>query len=409
MDDATEWSGRPVVLPVGRPMTIESLSVESGLDQGELSDPLVFRLAFRQWLVDQRPSLPKPAVGGQFGQRLLRVRELQARLYEAGWARCGWPESLGGLGGSPVHRAVLYDELALAGHPTRIAFEHIEILAPAMMAHWNHRRFATMLQRLLSGEELWCQGFSEPDAGSDLASLRTRATRDGDGYRISGTKCWTSWAVFADRCVVLARTGTLEERHRGLTAFFVDLGSEGVTVRPIRQANGTDELAEVTFDSVWVTEEDRVGGEGEGWRFALDVLSCERSAFAWLRQTRLMTVADRLAAMATAEAAAVMGDIELDLFALRATSAQAVRELANGRFMGPAAAPSKSLLTSAEQNLYDAAQLVLGPDLALGTGLEDVSAWQEDYLFSRVVSIYGGTRQIQYMTIARFLLGLPHD
>jgi alkylation response protein AidB-like acyl-CoA dehydrogenase len=104
-----------------------------------------------------------------------------------------------------------------------------------------------------------------------------------------------------------------------------------------------------------------------------------------------------------------MGDLVLDLFALRATSAQAVRELANGRFMGPAAAPSKSLLTAAEQNLYDAAQLVLGPGLALGTGIDDVGAWQEDYLFSRVVSIYGGTRQIQYMTIARFLLGLPHD
>jgi len=390
-------------------MTIDSLSAESGLDQGELSDPLVFRLAFRQWLVDQESRLPKPAVGDDFSERLRSVRELQTRLYEAGWARCGWPEGVGGLGGSPIHRAVLYDELALAGHPTRSAFEHIEILAPAMMAHWDHHRFAEMLQRLLCGEELWCQGFSEPDAGSDLATLRTKATRDGDGYRISGTKCWTSWAAFADRCVVLARTGTVEDRHRGLTAFFVDLRSEGVTVRPIRQANGTDELAEVTFDGVWVAQTDRVGEEGKGWTFALDVLSCERSAFAWLRQTRLMAAADRLAAMATGEAASVMGDLVLDLFALRATSAQAVRELANGRFMGPAAAPSKSLLTAAEQNLYDAAQLVLGPGLALGTGIDDVCAWQEDYLFSRVVSIYGGTRQIQYMTIARFLLGLPHD
>jgi alkylation response protein AidB-like acyl-CoA dehydrogenase len=276
-----------------------------------------------------------------------------------------------------------------------------------MMVHWNHQRLGEMLPRLLSGEELWCQGFSEPDAGSDLAALRTKATEDGDGYRISGMKCWTSWAVFARRCAVLARTGTAEERHRGLSAFFVDLRSDGVQVRPIRQANGTEELAEVTFDGVWVPESDRIGEEGRGWTFALDVLSCERSAFAWLRQARLMAVADRLASVATSEVAAVMGDVVLDLFALRSTSAHAVRELADGKFMGPAAAPSKSLLTSAEQNLYDAAHLILGPDLALGTGVEDVGAWQEDYLFSRAVSIYGGTRQIQYMTIARFLLGLP--
>jgi alkylation response protein AidB-like acyl-CoA dehydrogenase len=164
----------------------------------------------------------------------------------------------------------------------------------------------------------------------------------------------------------------------------------------------------VTFDGVWVPGSDLIGEEGKGWAFALDVLSCERAAFAWLRQTRLLAVADRLAALATPAAGSVMGDVVLDLFALRSTSAQAVLELADGRFMGPAAAPSKSLLTSAEQNLYDAAQLILGSDLALGTGMEDVASWQEDYLFSRAVSIYGGTRQIQYMTIARFLLGLPH-
>lgn len=375
----------------------------------DLSDPLAFRTSFRQWLVDHGPTLPRADRGADFGQRLRSIGHLQATLYEAGWARYGWPEHLGGLGGTAIHRAVFYDELSRAGFPTRSAFEHIEILAPAMVVHWNPQRFGERLTRLLQGKELWCQGFSEPDAGSDLASLRTTATRDGDGYRMSGTKCWTSWAAFADRCAVLARTGSTEERHRGLTAFFVDLRSDGVSVRPIRQANGTDELAEVSFDGVWVSDADRIGDEGTGWAFALDVLSCERAAFAWLRQTCLLALADRLAMSATPETGSVMGDVVLDLFALRATSAMAVRELASGRFMGPAAAPAKSLLTSAEQNLYDAAQLILGSDLALGTGIDNADAWQEDYLFSRAVSIYGGTRQIQYMTIARFLLGLPHE
>jgi alkylation response protein AidB-like acyl-CoA dehydrogenase len=378
-----------------------------GTQPVELADVVAFRASFRQWLVENESRLPQET-SASFSARLETLCILQSELYTAGWARIGWPESVGGLGGSAVHRAVMYDELALAGFPTRSAFEHLEILAPAMLVHWDEQKFGEMLPHLLSGDELWCQGFSEPDAGSDLVSMRTTGTRDGDGYRISGTKCWTSWAAFADRCAVLVRTGTPEERHRGLSAFFVDLRSDGVEVRPIRQANGTDELAEVTFEDVWVPESDRIGEEGKGWSFALDVLSCERAAFAWLRQTRLLAVADRLAAAATPAVAPVIGDVVLDLFALRATSAQAVLELAEGRFIGPAAAPSKSLLTSAEQNLYDAAQLVLGPDLALGTDLPDVGAWQEDYLFSRAVSIYGGTRQIQYMTIARFLLGLPH-
>lgn len=374
----------------------------------EISDVVGFRISFRQWIEDHKVGLPQSEMGASFEVRLETLRALQNELYDAGWARIGWPEHVGGLGGTAVHRAIMYDELALAGFSTRSAFEHVEILAPAMLVHWDGPKFREALQRLLRGDELWCQGFSEPDAGSDLLSMRTTATRDGDGNRINGAKCWTSWAVFADRCAVLVRTGSPEERHRGLSAFFVDLRSDGVEVRPIRQANGTNELAEVTFDDVWVPESDRIGEEGKGWSFALDVLSCERAAFAWLRQTRLLAVADRLSALMAPAAASVIGDVVLDLFALRATSAQAVLELADGRFMGPAAAPSKSLLTSAEQNLYDAAQLILGSDLALGTDVENVSDWQEDYLFSRAVSIYGGTRQIQYMTIARFLLGLPH-
>jgi alkylation response protein AidB-like acyl-CoA dehydrogenase len=386
---------------------MKAVDVPAATRLADVSSPQAFRSSIREWLDEHASTLPRPERGAGFELWLDGIRALQARLYSAGWARYGWPEQVGGLGGSAIHRAVLYDELALAGFPARSAFEHIEILAPAMIAHWNQEQFGKALPRLLRGEELWCQGFSEPDAGSDLASLRTKAIRDGNGYRISGAKCWTSWAVFADRCAVLARTGTAEERHRGLSAFFVDMRSDGVEVRPIRQANGTPELAEVIFDNVWVSEDNRIGEEGQGWTFALDVLSCERAAFAWLRHTVLMAVADRLTAVATLASASVIGEVELDLFALRSSSAQAVRELANGRFMGPAAAPSKSLLTSAEQGLYDAAHQVLGPDLALGTGIEDMGQWQEDYLFSRAVSIYGGTRQIQYMTIARFLLGLP--
>jgi alkylation response protein AidB-like acyl-CoA dehydrogenase len=363
-----------------------------------------FRASLRSWLGANAGALPGAGHYEDFAAQLMALRELQRVLYDEGWARYGWPEALGGLGGDARHRAVLYDELAERGFSTRSVFEHLEILAPAMAQHWQPTLMRSALSELLRGDTVWS---SEPDAGSDLAALRTRARRDGGGYRINGRKIWTSWASYADRCVVLARTGTTEERHRGLSALFVDLSEPGVDVRAIRQANGVEELAEVTFDDVWVAAEHCIGAEGAGWQFALDVLACERSAFAWLRQARLYCRADALAGAATRDSAATIGDLSLDLLALRATSAEAVRVLASGRFVGPDAAPSKVLLTTAEQHLYDAALGVLGTDLVLGGDLEWAEDWQEEYLFSRAVSIYGGTRQIQYSTIARFGLGLP--
>ena len=156
------------------------------------------RLQFRRWLLDVMADLPpSPPPGSSFGQRLAAVCELQGFLYEAGWARIGWPEHLGGLGGDARHRAVLYDELAAAGFTSRCALEHLEILAPAVVADWDAAHSREMLPGLMRGSDLWCQGFSEPDAGSDLISLRTTARRDGDTYVIQGRKMWTSWASYA--------------------------------------------------------------------------------------------------------------------------------------------------------------------------------------------------------------------
>jgi alkylation response protein AidB-like acyl-CoA dehydrogenase len=245
------------------------------------------RVQFRRWLSDAKPDLPpSPPHGSSFGERLTAVCALQGHLYEAGWARLGWPEHLGGLGGDARHRAVLYDELASAGFTSRCALEHLEILAPAVVAHWDPASSRKVLPGLMRGSELWCQGFSEPDAGSDLISLRTTATKDGDDYLIQGRKMWTSWASYAQRCVVLARTGDAAERHRGLSVFFVDLETDGIEVRALSQANGVDELAEVTFDEVRIPRDRLVGREGGGWQIALDVLACERSTFALFREQR---------------------------------------------------------------------------------------------------------------------------
>jgi alkylation response protein AidB-like acyl-CoA dehydrogenase len=362
---------------------------------------------FRRWLEAVRDDLPAPSPpGSSFGERLAAVCELQGYLYDAGWARLGWPEHLGGLGGDARHRAVLYDELASAGYTSRCALEHLEILAPAIVAHWDPERSREVLPGLIRGSDLWCQGFSEPDAGSDLISLRTTATRDGDSYVLQGRKLWTSWASYAQRCVVLARTGDPSERHRGLSVFFVDLDTDGVQVNALTQANGVDELAEVSFDEVRIPCDRLVGKEGEGWQIALDVLACERSTFAWLRQARLQARADALAQAVDGGNVGELGEVLIDLFALRMSSASAVERLAQGQFLGPQAAPSKLLLTTAEQHVYELAHRVLGLDFAMGTTIE-MSDWQEEYLFSRATSIYGGTREMQLTTVARFLLGLP--
>jgi alkylation response protein AidB-like acyl-CoA dehydrogenase len=375
---------------------------------GSPPDLATFRHELRLWLDEHRLTLPSSIEeAAKLSTRLELLQTLQRQLFEAGWARYGWPVEVGGLGGDARHRAVLYEELAAAGHPTRIAYEHLEILAPAMVAHWDWTRLAELLPRLLDGSELWCQGFSEPDAGSDLIALSTYAVRDGAQYRLTGRKIWTSWAAYARRCVVLARTGAREDRQRGLTAFVVDLEADGVEVRGLRQANGLDELGEVVFDDVRVPVADRIGAEGSGWQFGMDVLSCERSAFAWLRHIRLFSALDSLATIASDHDEQDLGRSAVDLLAVRCASGRAVQRLAEGTFLGPHAAPVKLALTDAEQGFYDIARKVIGPALALGGGSMPMQSWQEDYLFSRVVSIYGGTRQIQLGTVARFLLGLP--
>jgi alkylation response protein AidB-like acyl-CoA dehydrogenase len=388
---------------------VEAIDVERAVLAGSPGSPWSTRLQFRHWLSEARSSFVELPRGADYRARLESVRQLQATLYDAGWARIGWPEHLGGLGGDARHRAVINDELAAAGFSSRYALEHLEILAPALVAHWEPTQLQEMLPKLLRGDELWCQGFSEPDAGSDLVAMRTSATLDGDEYVIRGHKIWTSWALYAQRCVVLARTGTPSQRHRGLSVFFVDLGSTGIEVRPLRQANGLEELAAVSFDEVRVPRSALVGPEGGGWPVALDVLSCERSAFAWLRQARLHTRVEALARSADVGSADELGNVLVDLFAVRMASANAVNDLADGRFAGPAAAPVKALLTDAEQHLYDLAHRLYGSDIALGAKHDagDMTEWQEEYLFSRAVSIYGGTRQMQLTTIARFLLKLP--
>jgi alkylation response protein AidB-like acyl-CoA dehydrogenase len=335
---------------------------------------------------------------------MVLLRELQAELFDAGWARYGWPESLGGLGGTVLHRALVADLLEANGFPPRHLFEHLDILPPAL------ERFAEpdVLQKLflptLRGDVIWCQGFSEPTAGSDLAALKCKATACEGGYRIDGHKIWTSWAKWATHCLFLARTGTLEDRHRGLTAFVVDMNATGLQVGPIRQSNGSDELAEVFFDDAFVPEGQRIGKEGEGWAVAMHILAGERGSYTWLRQAELLPRLEQLAKRPGAsQHENLIGDALIRLLTLRCRSRAVNEILARGEAPGPESSVTKVLAIDTEQHFYEVAREILAPGLDLGTD-EDWHFWQEHYLYSRASSVYGGSKQIQFNVIAKLLI-----
>jgi alkylation response protein AidB-like acyl-CoA dehydrogenase len=333
---------------------------------------------------------------------------LLAELFEAGWGRYGWPDRVGGLGGTIRHRAAMWDALARHGVPGMALFEHLEVLAPTLVALAPPAFMADALPAFLSGREHWSQGFSEPDAGSDLASLRTRAVAVDDGYLITGRKIWTSWSRYATWCLVLARTGTPDSRHRGLTAFIVDLRSPGVTVRPIVQANGTDELAEVTFDEVPVTADRIVGALDGGWAVAMHILSHERGTFAWFRHCFLYEHLLHQAGHGDESGDRALGDALLDLVAVTATSHAGLLLHESGGTLGPDAAVTKLLLCAAEQSVSDWV-LAADADLAIppADADDEVAMLRQDYLFSRIVTVYGGSQQMQLETIAKQVLRLP--
>jgi len=373
-------------------------------------DIATFRSEFGRWLADHATDLDRFGelpidLDGQFAV----LGDLQRLLYDAGWLRWGWPEELGGLGGSSLLRGVLSEELAAAGCPPPFSFGMMEVLAPAV-ARFAPAIAAWALPPLLRGEEAWCQGFSEPEAGSDLASLRLRAVDAGDHFRVSGQKVWTSWAQYAARCILLARTGTPEEAHRGITALFVDMDTPGVTVRPLRAMSGDAEFAEMFFDDVAVPKDRVIGAVGGGWAVTMYVLSCERGAVAWQRQAWMhRRLADLLHAARPARGdgpAAWAGETFANLYALRLASRRTFRRLDAGEIPGPDASIDKILMATAEQGLFDGAVEII-PD-ALLTG-DDPAArtWRSDYFYSRAASIYGGTSEIQRNIVAEHLLGLP--
>jgi alkylation response protein AidB-like acyl-CoA dehydrogenase len=357
-----------------------------------------FRADLRAWL-DENDLTPGPDHSLQ-GHMQQYTRVLRA-LYDADWMRYGWPEEVGGLGGPAILRAVVGEEVVGRRLAEPGPYSMLEVLTPTMIDYAPAELAAEMVPRLLRGEEQWCQGFSEPGSGSDLASLTTRAVQDGDNWVVNGQKVWTSFAQFSTRCVLLTRTAP---GYDGITAFFVDLDTPGITIRPLQTMHGVDEFCEVYYDDVVVPAERMLGQPGDGWRLAMDLLPYERSTCFWQRIAYLYARFDELIAQAPDPDEYELGAAYLALHTLRCRSRTTQHRLADGEALGPQTSIDKVLLAGAEQRLYDTVR-----DLLPGTLELDDTPWRSEFLYSRAATIYGGTAEIQRNIIARRLLDLGKE
>ncbi len=370
-----------------------------------------FRDGLDRWLDEhERDLAPDHAAMPTLDDEMAHLSMVKRRAFDAGWMRWGWPERVGGLGGSTLLRAYLGEALATRDIVEPGIYSMTEVLAPTMIDYARPELAATMVPRLLRGDETWCQGFSEPGTGSNLASLTCRATRTDDGWRVDGQKVWTSLAQYAQRCVLLTRTGSPESAHRGITALFVDMDTPGISVRPIETMHGKPEFSEVFFDDVAVPLDRTLGNEGDGWAVAMDLLPFERSTALWHRAAFLHRRLQRLldAAPPGALDPVRVGEVTQILYAFRARSRSTQHRLDAGERLGPETSIDKVLVATAEQAVFDLVEEGLAAEVLLGD--DPVSTrWRSEFLYSRAASIYGGSAEIQRNIIARRLLDLGHD
>jgi alkylation response protein AidB-like acyl-CoA dehydrogenase len=346
--------------------------------------------------------------------RIAALREWQRQLYEAGYVGRAWPAAFGG-GGRPTAEQIVVDrELAAAGAPELVAVVGLDVLGPALLAFGSDEQKRRHVGPILSADEIWSQGFSEPEAGSDLASLRTSAVETDAGWLLNGQKTWISWGQFSRWCGVLARTDADVPRHKGISLFILDMESPGIDLRPMVQITGHAEFCEMFLDDVVVPKENMLGERGQGWKIAMHVVAHERGTAAVARQVTLRTWFDRLVTdtastlvddaplLDDARVQAALAQALVEIEALRHHASRTMSPFLNGDPVGPESSTVKLLLAKAEQTLGETALELLGDAGSAGF-------WQERYLYSRAASVYGGTRQIQRSIIADRILALPQE
>jgi len=389
----------------------------------ELSaEDAAFRDEIKTWLEEHRDRIDETSrETAEYGGKALELhRAWEKELYNGGWAGVAWPKEHGGRDASLFQQAIFTEEYVRANAPDRINRLGLGLIGPTLMVYGNEVQKKDHLARILTCDEIWCQGFSEPGAGSDLAALRTRAIRDGDDFVINGQKVWTSQASYSDWIFLLVRTDTEAPKHEGITFILVDMKSPGIEVRPMVQINGKAGFAETFFTDVRVPASNVVDKVNNGWKVAMATLGFERgtglgSPVVFNRQWKQLVELTRETPRYDGVAAddpdirrrIAQGFIETRVFEL--TSKRVLSQLSKGKSLGPEASLSKLYWSEMEARMAELELDTLGPRAELATGSPDGGEWYSQYLYARASTIYAGTSEVQKNIIAQRVLGLPKE
>ncbi len=346
----------------------------------------------------------------------------QRKLHKKGWIAPGWPEELGGTGWTPVQKFIFESERCNAGAPDVVPFG-LKMVAPVIIHFGNDEQKARFLPRILSSEDWWCQGYSEPGSGSDLAALQTKAEKDGDHYIVNGAKIWTTYAQYADWIFCLVRTGTFEKRQQGISFLLIDMKSEGVKVNPIHSIDNHHSLNEVVFENVRVPMENLIGQEHQGWTYAKALLAHERTSIAEVANSKrnLIEIIEMAKTQTNHKGRLIddphfqqrLSDIEIELMALEYMDLRVLASMTAGDTPGPEASLLKIKGTEIQQSLQELRMETIG---AYSASLrQDVfqndlhrsgSHARKEYMYGRAATIYGGSNEVQRNVIAKAVLGL---
>ena len=381
-----------------------------------------FRKEVRAWL---EANLPDDLRGRAFAasradrEEIRRLRAWQKTMHAAGYVGMDWPREFGGRGAPLTEMVVLYQEMARAESPQLVNRGGVSMLGPTLMKHGTPGQQKRFLPKILTAEELWCQGFSEPNAGSDLANLQTRAVLGGAEFIVNGQKVWTSMGHVADWCFLLVRTDPGAPKHKGISFLLVDMKTPGITIRPLRQITGEAEFNEVFLDNVRVPRENLVGKVNEGWSVAITTLAYERDLLTFIRHVSLRNALHRLVRLVKERGRGAdpivrqkVADLWIGEQALKLNGYRSLTKILKGGAPGPEGSTSKLFWSHLDQELALTASQVIGPYSQIAEG----SAWAPDHgqwefyeLLARGSGIRAGTSEILRNILAERVLGLPKD
>ena len=383
-----------------------------------------FRAELRAWLAANITDEFREKRHMTFQEKVAVRRAWQKKLFESGWIGIGWPEEYGGRGASLMQEAIYNEEMARAQAPATANVIGLNMVGPTILAVGTPQQKARYLPKILSGEEIWCQGFSEPNAGSDVASLQTRGVREGDHFVVNGQKVWTSYGYVADLCILLVRTDFEAPKHKGLSYLIVDMNLPGVSTRPLVQMTGEAEFAELFFENIRVPVENLVGELNKGWMVAITTLMHERGS---LSLTIIVVLEQRLQAlielsrMSTLNGKPVLEDPQVrqrlarlytDVKTFKLNTMRQMSGISQGHLPGPEGSLLKLHWSELNQRLVELAFELEGPFSSLAPDSVDAPSegrWQYEYLRARGNTIEAGTSEVQRNIVAERVLGLPHS